>query len=140
MNDWGGMEMESAAKVAQARNDAQGVAPADFFGPTDTREAVRRREEDLHICPSCASDLVYPSNWSPAPGRAWAVDLRCPECEWTGGGTYSQRVVDRFDEVLDLGTDSILDDLEVLSRATMEEHVEIFAAALWDDHVLPEDF
>ena len=132
--------MESMARVAQARNDAQGLAPGDFAGAGRSREAAQRSDEDLHICPSCASDLVYPSNWAPASGRSWTVELRCPECEWTGGGTHSQRVVDRFDEVLDLGTESILEDLDVLARANMEEVVEAFAAALWADHVLPEDF
>ncbi len=132
--------MEGAEKLAQARNGAQGVAPGHFTGARRGREAAARSDEDLHICPACSSDLVYPANWAPASGRSWTVELRCPECEWTGGGTYSQRVVDRFDEVLDLGTESILEDLELLARANMAEHVEAFTAALWDDHVLPEDF
>ncbi len=132
--------MESAEKPAQARNGAQGVAPGHFTGVARGREAATRGDEDLHICPACGSDLVYPSNWAPASGRSWTVELRCPECEWTGGGTHTQRVVDRFDEVLDLGTESILEDLALLTRANMQEHVEAFAAALWDDHVLPEDF
>ena len=56
-----------------------------------------RRANDLQICPACARDLVYPLDWAPAPGRRWSVALRCPECEWQGGGIYSQNIVDQFD-------------------------------------------
>lgn len=76
----------------------------------------------------------------PAPGRRWSIALRCPECEWHGGGIYSQNVVDRFDEVLDDGTQALLDDLDLLTRANMEEQVERFVAALTDDLIFPEDF
>ena len=79
-------------------------------------------------------------DWSPAAGRRWIVELRCPECEWTGGGTYSQKVVDRFDEVLDDGTEALLEDLNRLSRANMEDLVDVFVAALTSDFILPEDF
>ncbi len=99
-----------------------------------------RREDDLHVCPSCNSDLVYPTDWAPASERQWHVALRCPECEWTGGGCYRQEVVDRLDEALDRGTESVLDDLNVLVRANMEDQIERFAAALYADQILPEDF
>jgi hypothetical protein len=101
---------------------------------------ARRHQHDLHICPSCDSHLVYPIDWSPAPARRWTVDLRCPDCEWSGGGTYDQRVVDRFDEQLDLGTEALLEDLGLIARANMEEHVETFVAALHSGAILPEDF
>lgn len=94
----------------------------------------------LEICPCCSRDLVYPVDWSPAGPLQWSVALRCPECEWRGAGVYSQEVVDRFDEVLDEGTQALLDDLELLTRANMEEQAECFATALRDDLILPEDF
>jgi uncharacterized membrane protein len=34
----------------------------------------------------------------------------------------------------------VLDDLNVLIRANMEEQIERFAAALQADQILPEDF
>ena len=37
----------------------------------------------------CDSRLVYPVDWAPAESGRWRVDLRCPDCEWTGGGVYS---------------------------------------------------
>lgn len=100
----------------------------------------RRSEAELHICPECVSDLVYPTDWAPAGSRSWRIDLRCPDCEWRGSGTYDQEIVDRFDIELDQATDSLIDDLTHLTRANMEEDVERFVAALAADHLLPEDF
>ena len=104
------------------------------------RSACDHRADDLALCPSCGRDLVYPIEWEPTQERAWSVTLRCPECEWRSSGVYSQDVVDRFDEVLDDGTQAVLDDLELLTRANMEEQVEVFVAALQAGLVLPEDF
>jgi predicted RNA-binding Zn-ribbon protein involved in translation (DUF1610 family) len=115
------------------------VVPGDFAQPSAGRRAARRAE-DLHVCPSCSSELVHPTEWAPASGRRWTVALRCPDCEWTGGGTYPQAVLDRFDEVLDDGTESVLNDLNRLARANMEDDVESLIAALHADQILPEDF
>ena len=58
--------------------------------------AVRRRPEevppalDLHHCPACVSDLVYPTDWADADDRAYELTLRCPNCEWTEVGTFDQ--------------------------------------------------
>jgi hypothetical protein len=94
----------------------------------------------LHICPRCDSELVYPIDWAPAERDSWSVGLRCPECEWIGGGVYGQDVVDRFDRALDAGTQRLLGDLNLLARANVEEQVRSFVAALEADHILPEDF
>jgi hypothetical protein len=99
-----------------------------------------RQQLGLHVCPSCASELVYPTDWEPASRKRWSVDLRCPDCEWLGNGVYAQEIVDRFDEVLDDGTEQLLDDLNLLARANMEEQVERFIAALRAGQILPEDF
>ncbi|MEO8091169.1 MAG: hypothetical protein ABI726_00500 [bacterium] len=115
---------------------------ADKAGTMDEIQPTpaARQAEDIHICPSCSSSFVIPVDWAPSTGGRWVVHLRCPECEWTGGGTYSQNVVDRYDETLDSGTEAVLQDLMLLSRANMEEYVQAFAAALWSDRILPEDF
>ncbi len=56
-------------------------------------------------------------------------------------GLYSQNVLDRFDQTLDAGTDSLLADLTLLEP---DEHgggrCGRFNAALWSDLILPEDF
>src|SRR3954470_3630558 len=125
--------------MAEPQKTAKVEASA-FTGPRPGRIGQGRTQEDLHICPSCDSTLVYPVDWAPAAGRRWMVDHRCPDCEWTGGGTYPQEIVDRFDEALDDGTEGILRDLNLLTRANMEEEVDRFVAALANDYIIPEDF
>jgi hypothetical protein len=95
---------------------------------------------DLHICPECDRDLVYPVDWEEASATHWAVELRCPNCEWSEVGTYDQATVDRFDETLDMGTDQMVKDLRRMVQANMEAEAERFAAALNADAILPEDF
>jgi predicted RNA-binding Zn-ribbon protein involved in translation (DUF1610 family) len=104
------------------------------------REHTAPAESDLHVCPACTSQLVYPVDWAPARARQWSVALRCPDCEWLGEGVFAQDAVDRFDEVLDSATEQLLDDLSLLARANMEDHVERFVAALHANQILPEDF
>ena len=120
--------------------EIENTVGAGAFESARAPRETTRQAEDLHICPACASALVHPVDWAPAEGRCWTVDLRCPDCEWTGGGTYSQKVVDRYDAVLDEGTRAILADLTRLAQANMREHVERFVAALRADRILPEDF
>jgi hypothetical protein len=124
------------------RSESHAVAVPGMASPLPARieEGSPRRAEDLHVCPHCSSTLVIPIDWAPAPNERWQVGLRCPECEWTGGGTYTQEIVDHFDEVLDLGTEAVLNDLNLLARANIEEEVERFVAALNADHILPSDF
>lgn len=96
--------------------------------------------DDLHVCGSCASTLVYPTEWDEAGATHWEVTLRCPNCEWTGTGIFEQDVVERFDEELDRGTEALVRDLKRLSHANMEDEIERFTTALTEDHIVPEDF
>ena len=95
---------------------------------------------DLHLCPCCDRDLVYPVEWEEVSPTHWEVLLRCPNCEWSELGVYDQATVDRFDETLDNGTELLVRDLRRLVQANMEEEAERFAAALDADAILPEDF
>jgi hypothetical protein len=106
----------------------------------DGQQKERTGLDELHVCPDCSCELVQPTDWEPVGRDRWRVDLRCPECEWRGLGVHDQRTMDRFDEVLDDGTESLLADLTELSRAIMEEEVDHFVDALRRDLVLPEDF
>jgi predicted RNA-binding Zn-ribbon protein involved in translation (DUF1610 family) len=116
----------------------RGLEPSVF--ESRGTSAQRRRRGELHLCPECGSDLVYPTDWAPASNRHWHVALRCPECEWNGGGRYTQEMVDGLDEALDRGTEAVLEDLNILVRANMEDQIERFVAALNGDQILPEDF
>jgi hypothetical protein len=134
--------MEERPKRNQ-RSRTHAMAAPGIGGPSlpgRIEEGAPRRAEDLHVCPDCGSSLVIPIDWAPAPNDRWRVVLRCPECEWTGGGSYTQQIVDRFDEVLDLGTEALLKDLNLLARANMEEEVDRFVSALNADHIVPADF
>ena len=95
---------------------------------------------DLHVCGSCTSTLVYPTEWEESGTSHWEVSLRCPNCEWSGTGIFEQDQVERFDEELDRGTEALVRDLKRLVHANMEEEIERFVGALEGDHILPSDF
>ena len=97
-------------------------------------------QRDLHVCPECNSQLVYPVAWEEAEGSRWEVSLRCPNCEWYVNDTFDEELIQRFDETLDRGTEALVADLRKLTRANMEDDVERFIAALDAEYVLPEDF
>jgi hypothetical protein len=96
--------------------------------------------QELHICADCASHLVYPIEWEEAGPENWRVSLRCPNCEWTVTGVFSQDLVDEFDEVLDEGTEQLVSDLKQLMHANMSEEIDRFVVALDAEALLPEDF
>jgi hypothetical protein len=95
---------------------------------------------ELHECPCCDRDLVYPVEWEEVSPTHWEVLLRCPNCEWSEVGTFDQPTVDRFDENLDIGTEILLRDLKRLEQANMEEEIDRFVRAIGADAILPEDF
>ena len=95
---------------------------------------------DLHACPECRSELVYPIAWEEADRTSWEVTLRCPNCEWGVTGIFEEETIQRFDDTLDRGTEALVADLRQLARANMEEDVERFMAAIYAGYVLPEDF
>ncbi len=103
-------------------------------------DALAPAQTDLHVCPQCDSQLVYPVTWEEAERSQWEVSLRCPNCEWTLTDTFGEALIQRFDETLDQGTEALVADLRTLSRANMEDDVERFVAALNAEYVLPEDF
>jgi hypothetical protein len=95
---------------------------------------------DLHVCEHCASDLVFPVEWEEAGPDHWEVELRCPNCESYSSGVYSQEAVERFDEQLDDGTESLVGDLKRLVHANMEDEIERFVGALQAGLIVPDDF
>ncbi|MDX6633515.1 MAG: hypothetical protein QOG09_1399 [Solirubrobacterales bacterium] len=97
-------------------------------------------ETGMHVCPSCSRPFVHPTDWSEAGPEHWNVELACPNCDWNGGGVFSDSAVERFDRELDRAAEEILADLEELSRSSMTEYVDRFVGALHAGQVLPEDF
>jgi hypothetical protein len=115
---------------------------ADSTAPVAATPAPSSDEAgtDLHVCGSCASALVYPTEWEEAGVTHWEVTLRCPNCEWSGTGIFEQDLVERFDEELDRGTEALVRDLKRLAHANMEDEIERFTTALTEGHIVPEDF
>lgn len=112
------------------------VAPIE----EDSAVAIATEQTDLHICPECSSDLVYPVGWEERRGDSWEITLRCPNCEWWHTGEYHDDEVERFDDVLNDGTEELLANLRTVSRANMEEDVERLVEAIQTDLILPMDF
>jgi hypothetical protein len=102
--------------------------------------ATTRPSRELHVCPECDAELVYPIHWEEAGPESWRVELRCPNCEWSGVGVFPQNLVDDFDERLDEGTEQLVSDLKQLMHANMSEEIERFVVALDAEALLPEDF
>ena len=101
---------------------------------------VHEEVVDLHVCQRCSSQLVYPTAWEEASESDWHVALRCPDCEWRIEGVFSHAMVERLDEHLDRGTQSLVGSLKELAQANMAEEVDRFIAALRADHIWPIDF
>ena len=106
----------------------------------ENARAAPAREAELHVCPECERGRVYPVEWEEASPTHWEVLLRCPNCEWGQLGVFDQDTVDRFDEQLDLGTETLIRDLKRLQQANMEDEADRFVRALNAGAILPEDF
>lgn len=106
----------------------------------DNHAAAEPGVAELHRCPECASELVHPLQWDPVDMRRWRVALRCPECEWRAVGIFGKADLDRFDDILDAGTDAMVANLRRLQQANMEYELARFNLALGNDLILPEDF
>ena len=94
----------------------------------------------LEVCPCCQATLVYPIDWREAESDRWELELRCPACEWRDRSTFDQEAVERFDDVLNAATDSLIDTLERVSRDNLRAEIDRFVEALEHDHILPFDF
>ncbi len=94
----------------------------------------------LHVCPTCASELVHPLAWGEHGRDHWEVTLRCPECYGCTTGVHDQAAVDALDAELDRGTGVLVADLRRLFEANTEDEIARFVAALQADLLLPEDF
>ena len=103
-------------------------------------EPEKGTERELHICPECSSELVYPVAWEEADETHWSITLRCPGCEWGEDGIFAQDHCDRFDDELERGTDALTRDYKRLMTANLAEEIERFAEALDADAILPMDF
>ncbi len=111
-----------------------------YGAPDASSEASPAEQLPLHVCPVCASTLVYPTGWSEEGDEHWSIERRCPECEWADLGIFSQDQANLFDEHLDRGVEVLVRDLRTLASTNMTEEIERFSAALEADAIHPMDF
>ena len=111
-----------------------------LFGEEGAEAPASEPEQDLSICPGCDSALVYPVEWEEAGSDHWSVLLHCPNCDACREGVFSQATVERFDEALDRGADTLARNYKRVMRANMSEEIDRFAGALAADAIVPEDF
>jgi hypothetical protein len=116
----------------------QGPLGVDVRPPEEHTEPTG--DPDLSLCGGCGSNLVQPIDWSLVGRTHWRVTLRCPNCEWSGTGVFTQEAVDRFDRELDRGMRQLQSTLTRVSRACMEAEIAAFAKALETDLIVPFDF
>lgn len=116
----------------------QAVVPSSPELPTSSTASPS--PAGLHVCPSCSSELVQPIDWDEAGPAHWEMTLRCPACEWTEGGIFTQELVECLEEELDRGSHALADDLKRLTHANMEDEIDRFVAAVEGDAVWPMDF
>jgi hypothetical protein len=83
---------------------------------------------------------VHPLDWREVEDLRWELDVRCPDCRWTGGDVYEQPEVERYDDVLLADAGDLTEELDRITRANMAEHLERFRAALDADAIMPFDF
>lgn len=99
-----------------------------------------RTDLELHQCPNCDSELVYPITWEEKPHDKWRLERYCPECEWHHVGDFTQDEVELFDDALNDGTEELLHSLRTQSLANMKDDVERLIKAIWQGHIEPMDF
>ena len=125
-------EADAAEAVQHALESAEDPSPAEEPPPPPPAP--------LHVCPSCASDLVYPVEWEESSGTTWTVERRCPNCEWRHVGDFGDAELGRFDDLLNEGTETLLVALRDTTRANMEAAVERMIDAIKLDLIEPMDF
>jgi hypothetical protein len=72
---------------------------------------------------------VQPVEWAPVDRTRWRVELYCPDCGHRSAGVFPQRVLDRFDRILDDGTAALSEDLAELEGGRAED-IDRFRRAL----------
>ncbi len=94
----------------------------------------------LEHCHRCKQDLCYPTAWAEIEDDQWQLWLRCPNCENCPKITATHEEVERYDEILNQGTDALIDQTEQLSQHNFACWADDFIEAINNDAIWPEDF
>lgn len=141
------MESDKAQNIRQVQLPSGKMIEVVYFDQkavetpeTQPPGAAQPTTDDLHVCPRCESELVYPTDWTEVGSTHWEVTRRCPECEWSDADVFAQPAVERFDVELDRGAEALLRDLQHLAHANMADEIDRFVQALRADAIVPSDF
>ena len=93
-----------------------------------------------HVCASCRTPFVTPTDALELDEWHFAVSVRCPNCGWEGSAVYDDAALERFDIGLDQGTHALAEALALLALENARGDFDRFLAALDADAILPEDF
>lgn len=124
-------------------------AAAEQREPSEHRRATKQQtatlqplppDADVHVCPMCGCDLVYPTDWTRLDGSLWRLSLRCPNCQLERDVALVREAVERFNRLLYHGAQVLAREAQELSRQHFEEEAEKLVAALRGDLILPMDF
>ena len=110
--------------------------PEELNSASKEIEVIR----DMCDCPDCKGGMVHDIERSPASAGFWTAVLRCPECEYSTLGFYTQNEVDKFDERLLEGMVELELAADITSKFNMREEGNKFILALRAGHIFPADF
>ena len=128
-----------ASSPAKSRNPKRDSATATHPAPLDDH-ATLILDGSAHVCPLCASDLVYPVDGTRIDDNHWRLTLRCPNCELSRDVVLTQEGAERLDHQLCHGLEVLAHEADELSRQHFEEEGEKLIDALRNDRILPIDF
>ena len=93
------------------------------------------------MCAGCNQPFVVPVSIVDLLDHDRAVvELHCTNCDRTVLGVHDDASLAALDRELDETTKAMWEALELLTFVDEVERIEVFAAALRDDLILPEDF
>ena len=96
---------------------------------------------DLHLCRGCEQPFVVPAAVLDVVGHdRYLMELQCNNCGLIVVSTHGEDLLEALDRELDRQTADMEAALELSLVTRHLEEIEMFAAALDGDHVLPEDF
>lgn len=104
----------------------------------DTRP--KKLDEDLLVCGTCRSRLVYPGDCGAQGRDHWYIELKCPNCGGQAWARCDVEMLDALDRELEQAEAEIESDLEYLTRTNMADYVTRFISALDAGAIEPEDF
>ena len=101
------------------RNSSAGATATE--GPPPVLTPPRISASAPAAAPTSSAEQMVPCRRAPLH-----VSLRCPECEWRGGGTTTRRWSTGSTTSSIAPMQSVLDDARMLTRSNMEEQIERF--------------